>query len=83
MDRLGAERGDNVAARMGHEVSTAGVALAYQRHRMLDPGPTGGVREVDCWIGTRQAWAESTLARGVGWSVGYLPDGLVVALRLR
>ncbi len=56
--------------------------VAHKRHVIGDPLCDGRLREVDNWIGTREAWEASPLAKAFGWSVGLLPDGLVSAVRL-
>ncbi len=63
-------------------VPNAAGVVAYQRHVIADPLCDGRPREVDNWIGTKEAWEASPLAKSIGWSVGLLPDGLVSAVRL-
>jgi hypothetical protein len=56
--------------------------VAHKRHVISDPMCDGRLREVDNWIGTREAWESSPFAKAFGWSVGFLSDGLVSAVRL-
>lgn len=56
--------------------------VAYKRFRMADAGHAR-IIEADVWIGTRYAWDGSSLANAIGWSVGPIGDGMIIAIRLR
>lgn len=56
--------------------------LAFKRYRMRDPMAGGRPREIDVWLGTREAWDASGLTTAPGWSAGPVAGGLILAVRL-
>lgn len=62
-------------------VPNAAGMVCHKRFRLRDPRVVGEVRELDCWVGTREAWAASPFAGALGWAVDALPGGQVIALR--
>lgn len=56
--------------------------VAHKRFRLRDPKARGEIRELDCWLGSREAWEASPFAGAFGWAVDSLPGGNVLAIRL-